>query len=108
MEDNTFKITLKIGEKEKTFTNEPTGRIVRIAADLSEKLQKEVLTTKTLDEMAEFAVKLFGNQFTVDDLYDGLSIGKLGTVCLGYVNEVISRFYFKGEKLPNVETREQV
>lgn len=107
MDDNSFKITLKIKGKEKLFTSNPTGRVVRDAVALQEKLTKETLTTQLLDEMVNFAVKLFSNQFTADEVYGGTDPGKLGRCCLDLCNEVVTRFYLKGEKLPNVETEKQ-
>ncbi len=107
MDDNSFKIMLKINGKEKLFTSNPTGRVVRDAAALQDKLMKERLTTQSLDEMVDFAVKLFGNQFTPDEMYDGTNPGKLGRYCLDLCNEVVTRFYLKGEKLPNAETGKQ-
>lgn len=105
MEDNSFKITLKNAEGKKTYFAEPTGRIVRKATALKENLLTASLTPETLDEMAAFVVEMFENQFDADELYDGLGIGELGKTLLGYVDAVIARFFAKGERLPNAQTR---
>jgi hypothetical protein len=109
MEDNTFKITLKIGGKNKNFTAEPTGRVVYKATEMAVKIGNAPFNTELLDELADFTVELFQNQFTRDELIDGVGVGSLGKVLLGYVqlgdtDGVLNRFLCKGKSLPNVET----
>jgi hypothetical protein len=106
MEDNKFKLTLKINGKNKTFVSEPTGRIVYRAAEVAEDLAKAAFNTELLDELADFVVELFQSQFTHDELIDGIGVADLGKVLLGYTslldkNSVLNRFFSKGESLPN-------
>lgn len=108
MEDNKFRITLKICGKEKTFVSEPTGRIVYRAAEVAEELAIKPFGTEVLDSLSDFVVDLFQNQFTRDELLDGIGVGSLGKVLLGYIQTydtdgVLNRFFRKGEKLPNLK-----
>jgi hypothetical protein len=97
---------LKINGKDKTFTAEPTGRAVYDAAEASVQLESQPFDNELLDTLSDFVVKLFGKQFTRDELIDGLGVGTYGKTLLGYVqlgdeNGVLNRFFRKGEQLPN-------
>ena len=75
--------------KEKTFT---TGfistRKFREALKMHKKLQ-DGIDEKGLDELVEFVAGTFNNQFTIDEVYDGLESKKLLPTVLDVIEEVI-------------------
>lgn len=75
-----MEITLHIDGKEKTFSNTfIKARIFRNALKLNEKMQKEGnnISVETFDEMVGFIVTVFDQQFTIDDIWDGIHANKL-------------------------------
>ena len=79
----------------------PKGRMVRKAYELIEKLSPTEVKTSDLDELAAYAVELFGGQFTIDDFYDGI-VSKEMLPTLGYfVNLMLGRIKEKLDQLPN-------
>ncbi|MET3507033.1 phage tail assembly chaperone G [Halalkalibacter oceani] len=70
---NNMKVTLEINKKEKQFIAPSIkARAFRRALELNAKLDFENLTVDDLDTLTGFVCEVYGNQFTVDDLYDGL------------------------------------
>lgn len=69
-----MKITLYSGDEEKTFISPfISSRKIKKAMALENKLNNvEDFTEDLIDEIAEFLVDIYGNQFTIDDLLDGL------------------------------------
>jgi len=77
-----MQITLKINGEEKTFVNDfVPARLLREGLKLNEEIAKKKQegtesVTYSLDQMAEFAVKAFNHQFTIDELWDGTELSK--------------------------------
>ena len=73
-----MELVLQLGEKETTFrTGKITVRMFRRATEvrkafIDEKFLGENYPATDLDEAVQFIVEYFGNQFTVDDFYDGI------------------------------------
>ena len=71
-----MQITLKIKEKDKTFTNDfVNARQFKNALKLNKEFKENNLTILDLDtyeKFAEFAVSVFNHQFTLDELDEGL------------------------------------
>lgn len=66
-------ITLKIGGVDKTYTVDfISARMLRRTIELSRTINFNDLSPEELDTLISFVVELFGKQFTVDDVYDGL------------------------------------
>ena len=66
-------IELNKNGKKELFKNEKiTGFIFRTALRLKERQEEEKLTTYLLDDIAQFVCDVFGNRFTVSELYHGL------------------------------------
>lgn len=66
-----MEITIRIDDKDKKFIAPfVSTRKLKETLKLSEKVQ-EGFTVEIMDELADFEVSLYGNQFTVDDLLDG-------------------------------------
>lgn len=74
MDNLTLKLKKTVGteEVESTYIASPKGRMVRRAYEIIENLNTTRVTKEDIDTLASFVVELFGNQFTVDDVYDGL------------------------------------
>ncbi|AJK89349.1 MAG: hypothetical protein M3043_00180 [Lysinibacillus fusiformis] len=88
-----MQIILRIDKKEKTFTNDfVKARVFRNALKMNEKMRKEgnEITVETFDEMINFVVNVFDNQFTVDDVWDGLEAGLLQSEIMRVFNSVLN------------------
>ena len=67
-------IRLKIEGKEKEFfESEMTAKTVRIAMDIQENTDFRKIKARDLDTIIDFLVSAYGNQFTQDDVWDGLT-----------------------------------
>lgn len=67
-----MKITLMIDDKEKTFVAPfISARRMKDTIKLSNKLQDN-FTEELIDELCNYLVKIYGNQFTIDDVLDGM------------------------------------
>lgn len=88
-----MQIILRINKEEKTFTNEfIKARVFRNALKMNEKMRNEgnEISVETFDEMIGFVVNVFDNQFTVDDVWDGLEAGKLNDEIMRVFNNVLN------------------
>ncbi|AGK96804.1 phage tail assembly chaperone G [Clostridium pasteurianum] len=73
-----MKITLMIDDKKKTFTAPFIGgRRLRDAMAMSEEMEGKQIGVESLDKIVDFMVDIFGKQFTIDDLYDGIESKEL-------------------------------
>lgn len=87
-----MQITLRIDGKDKTFVNDfVSARIFRKALETNENLRgKEVPLLEQLDVISEFVVAVFNNQFTLDELWDGLSTGNFNSELMRVYHEVLA------------------
>lgn len=67
-------LTLNIDNKERLFVigSFVPARVFRQAVQAQRILNKEDVSEEDLDLVVSIVVNAFGNQFTIDDLYDGL------------------------------------
>ncbi|QGG47351.1 phage tail assembly chaperone G [Heliorestis convoluta] len=85
-----MKIELKIDGKNRTFIADfISARMVRRTIELSKSLNFEEITADELDILIDYLVQLFGNQFTIDDVYDGLPSKELIPTLMGCIQEVV-------------------
>ena len=85
-----MEIKLKIDVKDKTFTADfISARMVRRTIEVSNGINFERLKPEELDKLVDYIVELFGNQFTRDDVYDGLSSKDLLSTITNCINEVV-------------------
>lgn len=95
-----FKLILN--DEEKTFTVPfIKGRMLREALKMNKSLDgKENLDDETLDELVQFVCGVFNNQFTPDDVFDGVPIDgmfmKLQGVLTGVINRALSGLQGEG------------
>jgi len=88
-----MQITLRIDGQEKTFTNDfVKARVFRNALKMNEKMRIEgnEISVETFDEMINFIVNVFDNQFTVDDIWDGVEAGMLQSEIMRVFNGVLN------------------
>lgn len=88
-----MQIKLRIEGEEKTFTNDfVKARVFRNALKMNEKMRNEgtEISVETFDQMIGFVVNVFDNQFTVDDVWDGLEAGDLQPEIMRVFNNVLN------------------
>ena len=88
--------------RKKTFiAPEIKGRMLRKAIEFR-KITQNNFDETTLDSLVSFITELFGNKFSVDDVYDGILIKKLVPELYRCVNEVVEQFNESVNEIPNV------
>jgi hypothetical protein len=73
------------------------ARMFRKAIELTESMDPEQIKTKDLDAMIDFLVEAYGNQFSRDDVYDGLESTKLMTTLTSCITSVVGGVTGKAE-----------
>lgn len=97
-----LSITLQIDGKEKIFTTSfISAKKLRKTLVISTKVGKS-LTPEDLDELVEYEVDLYGNQFTVDEFYDGIEANLILRKALEDINNVINGL---SKKLDNINEK---
>jgi hypothetical protein len=88
-----MQFKLMVEDKEKTFSVPfVKGRIFRKALKINKTLNQEGgIDEAALDELEEFVCDVFNNQFTPDDLEDGLPLDGILDTLRGVFFEVINR-----------------
>ncbi len=85
-----MEIVLKINGKDKTYTaGFISARMVRRTIEVSKEVTFDNITPEELDKLMDYIVELFGNQFTRDELYDGLASKDLIPTITRCINEVV-------------------
>ncbi|MGF7186643.1 hypothetical protein GGQ84_002767 [Desulfitispora alkaliphila] len=85
-----MNITLKINGKDKKFTTDfISARMVRRTIEVSKDINFNDMSTDELDKMVGYVAELFGGQFTIDDVYDGLASKELIPTIMNCINEVV-------------------
>lgn len=89
-----MQITLLIGDKEKTFTNDfVKARIYKNSLRLNKQLKQsavDITDPDAFDPLVEFTVTAFNNQFTIDEVWDGLSAKELQSEMVRVFHEVLA------------------
>jgi len=84
-----MKITLKIEGQDKEFIQDfIPARMFRKTMEMQSKLTKGV-DEKALDSMAGYVVEMFGNQFTLDQFYDGLDARRMVPTITDTIKEIV-------------------
>ncbi len=85
-----MEIVLKINGKDKTYTASfISARMVRRTIEVSKEVNFDNILPEELDKLMDYIVELFGNQFTRDELYDGLASKDLIPTITRCINEVV-------------------
>lgn len=101
-----MNITIKIDGQDKTFVNDfVSARLLRDALKMNEEIVKKqeegtYSTTEQLDELAEMVVKAFNHQFTLDQLWDGISVESFQNELMNVYNNILGLggYALKGDK----------
>jgi len=89
-EVKTVKIILRLDGNEKVFvTDFISARMMRRTIEISKNMNFEEMSVDDLDVMVEYLVQLFGKQFTIDEVYDGLPSKELVPILIQCINEVV-------------------
>ncbi|MDY7222089.1 phage tail assembly chaperone G [Halalkalibacterium halodurans] len=68
------------GEKKTYFSPDfISGRMMRRAMEIRKEMDLSFLGPEELDEVVDYLCEVFGNQFTRDQVYDGLDLDDLDT-----------------------------
>lgn len=87
-----MNITLKLGNKDKTFTTSfISARMLRRTIEVAQGVNFENITPEELDKLIDYIVELFSSQFTRDDVYDGLSSKDLIPTIINCINGVVGQ-----------------
>ena len=79
-----------MGGKDRVFIADfISARMMRRTIEISKSLNFEEMGVDDLDVMVEYLVQLFGKQFTIDDVYDGLLSKDLVPTLIQCINEVV-------------------
>lgn len=92
-----MKITL--GDKEYIQTKKPKARMVRKALEIAENMEE--IKAESLDDIANYVAELYGNQFTMDDIYDELDADQLMPTLMKCIDSIVGTMGAKLEKFPN-------
>ena len=85
-------ITLKIDGKDKTFTTSfISARMLRRTIEVAQGVNFDNISPEELDKLIDYVVELFANQFTRDDVYDGLASKDLIPTITKCINEVVGQ-----------------
>lgn len=76
------------------------AKMIRKAIQLTEEINFDQLTVNDLDKLVEFIVELFGNKFTVDDVYENLDAQELVPTLNKCINALMGTFAEKMEQIP--------
>lgn len=76
-------------------------RMLRKAVEVNEKIDFNNLKTQDLDELVDFVVSLYGNQFTRDEFYDELDADKLIETLNNSINGIVGTMSGKLNEFPN-------
>lgn len=82
-------MAVKINDKEYNI-GAPKARMFRKAIALTDDIDMDNIKAKDLDEMVTFMVEAYGNQFTIDDVYDGMNSADLMPALTGCIEEVVT------------------
>jgi len=85
-----MELILKKDKKEKTYTTGfISARMVRRTIEVSQGVDFDNISPEELDKLIDYIVELFDNQFTRDDVYDGLQSKDLIPTITKCINEVV-------------------
>lgn len=86
-----MKIRIELNQRRDIYVcNKITGFLFRTALRLKERQESEGINTYLLDDMAQFICEVFGNQFSVSELYKGLEVNEILKVFNNVLRYVIN------------------
>lgn len=88
-----------ITEKKIFVVDHLKARMVRRALEITDNVDFNNMKSTDLDDMLNYVVEIYRNQFTIDDIYDGLESCELMPTILKCVNDVVGTM---GAKIENI------
>ncbi|MDQ7095942.1 hypothetical protein REC12_20315 [Desulfosporosinus sp. PR] len=77
----------------------PKARMVRKAIEMTEQTNFNAMKSTDLDGLVGYVADLFGGQFTIDDVYDGLDADRLLPTLMDCINTVVGTMGAKVERI---------
>lgn len=103
-----MQITLNIKGKDRSFTAPfVSARKLRTTIAMSNDLKDKVQDETMVDNMVNYIVDIFGNQFTSDDFYDGYAADKVIETFNACVLEVTGKLADKAEKIAMLQGKNE-
>lgn len=97
----TLKLTDKDNNEKIYVAPRPKARMVRESAEITSSIDPNNMTTEQFDALIAYVVRLFGDKFTIDDVYDGLYSDELIPTLQKCLNGIIQGTNDKLSELPN-------
>ena len=99
-----MQITLNINGEDKSFTAPfVNARKLRETIAMSAKMQGQAQDETMIDNMVNYIVDIFGNQFTSDNFYDGYAADKVLETFNNCVLEVTGKLANKTQQLAELQ-----
>jgi 23S rRNA G2069 N7-methylase RlmK/C1962 C5-methylase RlmI len=76
------------------------AKMIRKAMQLTEEINFDRLSVEDLDKLVQFIVELYGNKFTIDDVYENLDAQELVPTLNKCINALMGTFAEKMEQMP--------
>ena len=100
-----MKLVLKINNIDKTFESPfISARKLRKTMEIGQKISSGKIGVDAIDDLLSYIVDIFGNQFTLDEAYDGLASNKIMSTTVECINEVTGKL---GESLEEINKSEK-
>lgn len=91
-------------EKKVYHAPSPKLGIVKETLVLLEENKLSMTKAENMDNLVKHVVKIFGNQFKAEDVYDQLEAENAQNTLLGYINSIISTLGLKVQQMPPNQT----
>lgn len=76
------------------------AKMIRKAIQMTEEINFNKLSVEDLDKLVQFIVELYGNKFTIDDVYENLDAQELVPTLNKCINTLMGTFTDKMEQMP--------
>lgn len=76
------------------------AKMIRKAIQMTEEINFDKLSVEDLDKLVQFIVELYGNKFTIDDVYENLDAQELVPTLNKCINTLMGTFTDKMEQIP--------
>ena len=80
-----------LGDKTYNTAGKSKARMFRVAIELSSRMEKGDINPQDLDDLVGFVCDVYGKQFSVGDVYDGLDSDLLMPTITECINDVAGR-----------------
>lgn len=102
--DLTITLTKSKGEGKVYHAPSPKLGIVKETLVLLEENKLSMTKAENMDNLVNHIVKIFGNQFKAEDVYNQLDAENAQETLFGYINSIISTLGLKVQQMPPNQT----